>query len=608
VLLDAVVAYHNRGWRVSCLGDFNVRIGALTDDVAAREGVRHLPGAEVWAAPPDGCVIPAARASADPVVHAEAAQHLLHGLGAAGAVVLDGRAPAGVLGSNSGLTCHNVRQGVCVGGGSVVDLGAVSRPLFASVQRFTVAPFIPLVSQDHSALLLVLHGVLAAPAAPAPAQPRVRVYRPEQVAYAAQLLADGPSFAALLRQWQQQGTSAAAAHDQLVELVQAAAMAAGAARRQQHRQPACHDRTAKPWYDEECRAAMVALRQAWEALRQATQQGGDVAAAHHGLVRARGAYRAVRRAKQAAHQQQQLLESYFGQRQRDFWRVFAGERPALTPAADARRWTAWFEQLLGQPAAPVQLDAQDALLQWQLFARLRTCGQAGTATLNALLSVDVVAAAMQLPRGKAADLQGLTGEALRAAAVADAGRPGGMVCGAFVECVRWLLQRVFDGDALPAPMRVSKLVPVPKPGQAAAPRDMHLYRGICVSSVLSRVWDRVLFRRLNNLAERQGLRAPAKCGFRPGHGTLDAVYTLQHVCDSYRAQRRPVYAVSWTLPRPLILLIGGCCWSAAGRWAYLVRACGRWRHCTTTCCCGWRWAGRRGANLPAMWAPSRAAC
>jgi hypothetical protein len=267
------------------------------------------------------------------------------------------------------------------------------------------------------------------------------------------------------------------------------------------------------------------------------------AAAHHGLVRARGAYRAVRRAKQAAHQQQQLLESYFGQRQRDFWRVFAGERPALTPAADARRWTAWFEQLLGQPTAPVQLDAQDALLQRQLFARLRTCGQAEAAALNAPLSVEEVAAAMQLPRGKAADLQGLTGEALRAAAVADAVRPGGIMCGAFVECVRWLLQRVFDGDALPAPMRVSKLVPVPKPGQAASPRDMHLYRGICVSSMLSRVWDRVLFRRLNSLAEQQGLRTPTQCGFRPGHGTLDAVYTLQHVCDSYRAQRRLVYAV-----------------------------------------------------------------
>jgi hypothetical protein len=57
VLLDAVAAYHDRGWRVSCLGDFNVRIGAMADDVAAREGVRHLPGADVWAAPPDDCVI-----------------------------------------------------------------------------------------------------------------------------------------------------------------------------------------------------------------------------------------------------------------------------------------------------------------------------------------------------------------------------------------------------------------------------------------------------------------------------------------------------------------------------------------------------------------------
>jgi hypothetical protein len=31
VLLDAMAAYHDGDWRVSCLGDFNVRVGALTE-------------------------------------------------------------------------------------------------------------------------------------------------------------------------------------------------------------------------------------------------------------------------------------------------------------------------------------------------------------------------------------------------------------------------------------------------------------------------------------------------------------------------------------------------------------------------------------------------
>jgi hypothetical protein len=31
VLLDAMAAYHDGDWRVSCLGDLNVRVGALTE-------------------------------------------------------------------------------------------------------------------------------------------------------------------------------------------------------------------------------------------------------------------------------------------------------------------------------------------------------------------------------------------------------------------------------------------------------------------------------------------------------------------------------------------------------------------------------------------------
>ena len=99
---------------------------------------------------------------------------------------------------------------------------------------------------------------------------------------------------------------------------------------------------------------------------------------------------------------------------------------------------------------------------------------------------------MCLKPGKAADLQGLTGEAIRVAAQVPDGQEEGYICQPFVECMRWLLQRLFDGEAMPAPMCVSKLTPVPKAGQVTAPHDHNMYRGICVSSVVARVWDRVL--------------------------------------------------------------------------------------------------------------------
>lgn len=70
-----------------------------------------------------------------------------------------------------------------------------------------------------------------------------------------------------------------------------------------------------------------------------------------------------------------------------------------------------------------------------------------------------------------------------------------------------------------------------------------MYRGISVSPVIARVFDRLLHRRLDMLVENLCLRAPTQCGFRKEHGTLDAIFALQHLINRARFNRKRLYVV-----------------------------------------------------------------
>ena len=65
----------------------------------------------------------------------------------------------------------------------------------------------------------------------------------------------------------------------------------------------------------------------------------------------------------------------------------------------------------------------------------------------------------------------------------------------------------------------------------------------CVTSIFVRVFDRLMHTRMDRFVEARELRAPTQCGFRKGHGTLDALFTLQHCIKRARWRRQRMYAV-----------------------------------------------------------------
>lgn len=53
------------------------------------------------------------------------------------------------------------------------------------------------------------------------------------------------------------------------------------------------------------------------------------------------------------------------------------------------------------------------------------------------------------------------------------------------------------------------------------------YRGISLFSIAGEIFARILANRLESLAEKRLLKT--QCGFRPGRGTVDMIFTAWHV-------------------------------------------------------------------------------
>ena len=532
------------GRQVLCLGDLNIRVGELGDDVA---GVPMDAGPVAGLAGPVVGSVPAARQSQDRKVDSHALGLML-GLNACGCVVLNGRAPGDTEGK---CTCFSSR-GRDVVGCSVVDYGIVSAGLYESVRDFSVLPRQgELESQDHAALSVRLD-LQRALQVTAPGGVRCpRTLRPQgdrRRDYVEALQGREAALAALQARVEAGTISWGDAVDQLLALTRAAALdTAGTSSRQP---PGSH----APWFTPACTQARDGFRAAWLAWWQAKQQGASqqlVQGLHVSMVEGRQAYkRATTQAKRDYQHRylEGLIETYFSAHQRDFWRVLKGGKGGTCPVTDVHEWTQHFDGIMGVPPPAQSLSAAALGVRQGLLDACRREEGLFDGLSEPFTVAEVGQVLGSLPTGKAPDLQGLTCEALKAPAVelgeaADGGQDGAeggsqgdpaepsFVCQPFVECVTSIMRRALacgcEGGC--EVLECSKVAPVPKPPAAQSPADKDHYRPIGVGSVLGRVLDRLMQRRLDGVVEREGVRAPTQCGFRGKYGCLDALFTMQHL-------------------------------------------------------------------------------
>jgi hypothetical protein len=84
-----------------------------------------------------------------------------------------------------------------------------------------------------------------------------------------------------------------------------------------------------------------------------------------------------------------------------------------------------------------------------------------------------------------------------------------------------------------------KLAPIPQ--KNGPPTDRKSYRGICVSSVFSKLHYSLLTNKGEPCIEDLGLRAPTPCGFRKKHGTLDALLVTFHLMSRSMHEKQNTY-------------------------------------------------------------------
>jgi hypothetical protein len=197
---------------------------------------------------------------------------------------------------------------------------------------------------------------------------------------------------------------------------------------------------------------------------------------------------------------------------RTLWATYRGRQGAAP--VNIGDWTRYFEDLF---KVRVQEGDMDEGLSARLFGQASAGEQAFVAA--GILGRDIteleVAKAMgAMARGKSAGVDGIPTEFLKEAWVGE----GTEWSHALIGPVTRACNQVFR-CGYPDRWKVGVVCPVPKK-QGAVEKDDH--RGIVVGTALSKLYSQVLLNRLDDWAEKYGVRAKGQFGFRKGRGTEDA--------------------------------------------------------------------------------------
>ena len=92
-----------------------------------------------------------------------------------------------------------------------------------------------------------------------------------------------------------------------------------------------------------------------------------------------------------------------------------------------------------------------------------------------------------------------------------------------------MFQRLIRLGSFPVCWRQANVTPVPKGPPSSSVAN---YRQILITSVLSKVFERLVSVRLGRFMERSGVLPTTQFGYRKGLGTCDAVLCVSHTLQS----------------------------------------------------------------------------
>ena len=101
-----------------------------------------------------------------------------------------------------------------------------------------------------------------------------------------------------------------------------------------------------------------------------------------------------------------------------------------------------------------------------------------------------------------------------------------------------LFNNVFNRGIFPHAWSKSIIVPIHKKGDKNNPDN---YRGVALTSVVSKIYTHILNKRLNNWAEEEEINIEQQAGFRKDYSTVDHMFTLYAIVQKYLLKNAKLY-------------------------------------------------------------------
>ena len=125
-----------------------------------------------------------------------------------------------------------------------------------------------------------------------------------------------------------------------------------------------------------------------------------------------------------------------------------------------------------------------------------------------------------------------------------------------MKCVCEIFNVIFQSGTFPESWSDGLLVPLSKKG------NIHFtdnYRGITLLSVLGKLFTRIMNNRLVTWAEEYRIYVEAQ-GFRPGRGTVDNIFVLDGIVNSYLSSGKAFYSAFIDFSKALYYVVRDNLW------------------------------------------------
>ena len=273
------------------------------------------------------------------------------------------------------------------------------------------------------------------------------------------------------------------------------------------------------WYDDECKIARQAARQA-ERLH-----GSDSLVAGVAHKQYKGTLR--RKKRKWLETNMENLQIKFRRDPKSFWNDFQGPNRAASSDISLSEWTSYFTELLD-----TQVDLNSVADAGGFISKSDgPHSEAAPTWLCQTFTPDEVFGVLQsLRKNSSPGVDGIPAEWYRFATHESESL--------FVQALTNLFNLIWK-SSYPSQWAASALVPVPKPKGSIHDKDD--YRGIAVSNSIGKIFSLCMLHRLDDWAEEFNLRASGQYGFRKGRGTADATFVLNHLIDQYRESGKPLF-------------------------------------------------------------------